>query len=59
MRGAEVGVLLIRPNNEEFRYSIIFMFLVTNNITEYKALLAGLKMEKKIGADKVTVYADS
>ena len=37
-------VLLIRPNYQQLQYSLRFLFPITNNATEYEALLAGLKM---------------
>ena len=43
-----VGILLVGPGKEKFKYSIRFRFSVTNNIFEYEALLLGLKLAKKI-----------
>ena len=54
-----VGILLIGPDNEEFKYSIKFTFPITNNAAEYEALLAGLQLAKRIRAEKVRVFADS
>ena len=47
------------PDKEEFKYSIKFTFLITNNAAEYEALLAGLQLAKRIRAEKVKVFADS
>ena len=46
--GAGAGILLIRPDKEEFRCSIKFTFPIANNATEYEALLAGLRLAKRI-----------
>ena len=35
------------------------MFPITNNVTEYEALLAGLRLAKKIQVEKLMVFADS
>ena len=56
---ARVGILLIGPSKEEFRYSIKFMFLITNSVTEYEALLEGFRLAKKIRVEKLTVFANS
>ena len=45
--GVGVGILLIESYKEEFRYSIKFMFPITNNATEYENLLASLRLAKK------------
>ena len=47
-KGAGVGILLIELDKKEFLYSIMFMFLITNNVVEGEALLAGLRLVKKI-----------
>ena len=36
-----VGILLIGPDKEEFKYSIKFTFPITNTTAKYEALLAG------------------
>ena len=51
--------MLIELGKEEFKYSIRFKFLVTNNVTEYEVLLSGLRLAKKIRASKVIVFIDS
>ena len=57
--GAGAGILLVGPDKEEFKYSIKFTFPITNNAAEYEALLAGLRLAKKIRAENLKVYADS
>ena len=38
---------------------IKFTFLITNNVTEYEALLVGLRLARRIRANRVKVFADS
>ena len=56
--GARERILLIRLDKKEFHYSIKFMFSITNNTVEYEALLASLRMAKKIRVQKLTVFVD-
>ena len=56
---AEAGILLVGPDKEEFRYSIKFTFLITNNAAEYEVLLARLQLAKRIRADRIRVFVDS
>ena len=53
------GVLLIRPDHQKLQYSLRFMFPITNHATEYEALLAGLRLANRVGAEHITIYADS
>ena len=53
------GILLIGPDKEEFKCFIKFTFSITNNAMEYEALLAGLRLARRIRADKVKVFVDS
>ena len=41
-KSAGASILLVGSDKEEFKYSIKFTFPITNNATEYEALLAGL-----------------
>ena len=56
---ARAGILLVGPDKEEFKYSIKFTFSITNNATEYEALLAKLQLAKRIRTEKVRVFVDS
>ena len=51
--------MLVGPDKEKFKYSIKFTFPITNNAAEYKALLVGLRLAKRICAERVRVFADS
>ena len=57
--GVRAGILLVGPDKEEFKCSIKFTFPITNNAVEYEALLVGLRLAKRIRADKVIVFVDS
>jgi len=42
LEGAGAGVLLISPKGEQLRYILQFDFKLSNNASEYEALLHGL-----------------
>ena len=46
---ASVGVVLISPSKENIHLSYKLDFKTTNNITEYEALLLGVKAAKEMG----------
>lgn len=46
--GSGAGVLLISPEKEVLEYSLRFIFLSSNNVTEHEALLAGMKLAEKL-----------
>ena len=54
-----MGILLIRLDKEEFKCFIKFTFPIINNAMEYEALLIGLRLARKIRADRVKVFTDS
>ncbi|KAJ3704029.1 hypothetical protein LUZ61_007734 [Rhynchospora tenuis] len=58
-RGSGVGVEIIGPKGEKFHYAIHLTFNVSNNVAEYEALLAGLRLTEATGAKKVKVHTDS
>ena len=57
--GVGAGILFRGPDKEEFKCSIKFTFSITNNAAEYEALLAGLRLARRIWADRVKVFVDS
>jgi ribonuclease HI len=57
--GAEVGVLLLTPEGEQFKYMVHLEFKATNNMTEYEALIFGLSTTLSIGVQKLLVKGDS
>ena len=44
------GVVLISPDGSRLRYAIRPQFLASNNITEYEALINGLRIAIELGA---------
>ncbi|KAK9073364.1 hypothetical protein SSX86_007688 [Deinandra increscens subsp. villosa] len=57
--GAGAGLLLISPEGDELTYALKFDFNVSNNEAEYEALLAGLRLAKRMGAADVKSHVDS
>ncbi|KAJ4818482.1 Pol-polyprotein [Rhynchospora pubera] len=58
-RGSGLGIQIKGPKGEVFYYAIHITFPVTNNMVEYEALIAGLRLVEAVGATKVRVYMDS
>nr|KAJ0224816.1 hypothetical protein LSAT_V11C100009940 [Lactuca sativa] len=48
--GSGAGLILQSPKGEEITYALRFVFQVSNNEAEYKALLTGLRLAKEVGA---------
>ena len=58
-RAVGVGIILISPEGIRVEKSFRLGFPSPNNEAEYEALLAGLRMLKQIGANRVQLYCDS
>lgn len=58
-QGSGVRIVTIRPNGVEISYTLRFKFKASNNEAEYKALIAGLKMTKSLGVERLKVNSDS
>ena len=56
---AGIGVVLLAQDNTPLVTIGRFIGRATNNVAEYKALIAGLEEAKKLGAKKVIVRGDS
>lgn len=52
-REAGVSIILISPEGIRLEKSFRMGFLASNNEAEYKALLAGLRMSKQVGAERI------
>ena len=50
---------MISPKNEILEYSLHFTFPSLNNATEYEALLAEMKLAKKLEVKNLTAHNDS
>jgi ribonuclease HI len=58
-RGAGVGVLLLTPDGEQFKYMVHLYFKATNNMTEYVAFMFGLSTALSLGVQQLLVKGDS
>ncbi|XP_020202148.1 uncharacterized protein LOC109787951 [Cajanus cajan] len=58
-KGGGAGIILEGPNNVTIEQSLKFRFRITNNQAEYEALLAGLRLARDIGAQRVSCNSDS
>jgi hypothetical protein len=57
--GSGAGIVFISPSKEVIPLSYKLEFDTTNNISEYEALLVGLKAAKNMGIGKISVFGDS
>ena len=46
--GSGAGLMLVSPENHRINSALWFTFKVSNNEAEYEALLAGLRLAKKL-----------
>ncbi|XP_076901088.1 uncharacterized protein LOC143555410 [Bidens hawaiensis] len=58
-KGAGTGLRITNPEGQHFTYAIYLEFKSTNNEAEYEALLAGLRISKKLGAQHLEAHVDS
>jgi hypothetical protein len=56
---ARVGVLLLTPEGEQFKYMVYLDFKATNNMTEYETLMFGLSTVLSLGVQQLLVKDDS
>jgi ribonuclease HI len=56
--GAGTGVILISLIGERMGYTIRLHFWATNNVTEYEALIHGLRIASKLGAHHLFIRGD-
>jgi hypothetical protein len=52
-QGSGSGVTVISTQGDVLNYALHLMFLVTNNIAEYEAMIVDLKLVKELGAREV------
>ena len=53
------GIILEGPRGITVEHALRFNFKASNNQAEYEALIAGLKLAKEMGAQRVKCYTDS
>ncbi|GJR52187.1 reverse transcriptase domain-containing protein [Tanacetum coccineum] len=58
-KGSGAGLVLISPTKAGYTYALRLNFESTNNQAEYEALLAGLRIAKKMGVQSLSVNVDS
>ncbi|XP_076923643.1 uncharacterized protein LOC143585845 [Bidens hawaiensis] len=58
-QGAGAGLRITNPEGQHFTYAIRLEFKSTNNEAEYEALLARLRIAKKLGARHLEAHVDS
>lgn len=56
--GSGAGLILTSPTDEEITYALRFDFYTSNNEAKYEALLVGLRLAVKIGAEKIVALSD-
>jgi ribonuclease HI len=56
---AEASILFVTPSGDELRYVLWIHFWASNNATEYKATLHGLRITAKLSVKCLMVYGDS
>jgi ribonuclease HI len=54
-----VGVLLLTPDGEQFKYMVHLDFKATNNMAEYEILMFGLSTTLSLGVWQLLVKGDS
>jgi hypothetical protein len=59
LKGAEVGIMLIPPEDDALKYAIQLEFPATNNIAEYEGLVNGLRLAKDLGIRWLLIRGDS
>jgi ribonuclease HI len=59
LEGLGAGIVLTSPKGDKLQYVLQMHFPVSNNVTEYEALVHGLKMAKQIGIRRILCFGDS
>ena len=59
INGASAGILFVSPNKDKLRYVLRILFPASNNVTEYKACLHGIRLAIELGVKRLYVHGDS
>jgi hypothetical protein len=59
LRGLGAGIILTSPKGDKLQYMLQMHFCASNNITEYEALVHGLKLAKEISIRRILCFGDS
>ena len=54
-----VGIIIVTPDGEMFKYGVRLKFPTTNNEAEYEGILTGLRLEKALRAKNLLSQRDS
>nr|XP_043619932.1 uncharacterized protein LOC122591751 [Erigeron canadensis] len=57
--GSGAGLILTNPVGQEFTYALRVEFKASNNVAEYEALLAGLRIAKEMKVEHLNACVDS
>ena len=57
-RGADLGIVLKSPQEDNIVQPICFEFKATNNEAEYEALIARMALASDLGAKALKIYSD-
>ena len=57
--GLGAGIVLSSPKGGQLRYVLQIHFAASNNVTEYDALVHGLRLAKELGIRHILCYDDS
>lgn len=57
--GSGAGILFTNPTCDTLEFVFKFDFLASNNVAEYEALIAGIKMVLEVGACKLEILSNS
>ncbi|XP_014660506.1 uncharacterized protein LOC106804262 [Setaria italica] len=59
LEGVGAGVLFISPKGEQLKNALKIHYKATNNGTEYKTLIHGLRLAASLGIKRTLVFGDS
>jgi ribonuclease HI len=57
--GNGAGIVLTSPDGAKLEYSLKLLFPATNNVAEYEALIAGVRIARSLGAEVLKAHTDS
>ena len=58
-KGADVGLVFVSPLWVRMRYMVHLHFPSSNNVTEYEALINGLRIAIELGIRHLDIQGDS
>jgi ribonuclease HI len=57
--GNGAGIVITSPDGARLEYSLKLLFPATNNVAEYEALIAGIKISRSLGVSRLKAHTDS